>query len=118
MKNNGTYLSYIAGFILSLVLTLIACGLVFINTLSGHAVFSHEFLRTIVILLAVLQLAVQCVFFLRLGRGAGQGGNLVIFSFMLILVAIIVGGSLWIMKNLNYNMTPTQMDAYMIGQSE
>jgi len=36
---------------------------------------------------------------------------------MILVVMILVGGSLWIMKNLNYRMTPEQMNQYMIDQN-
>ena len=36
--------------------------------------------------------------------------------FMLGIVLIIVGGSVWIMNNLNYRMTPQQMEQYLKSQ--
>ena len=41
------------------------------------------------------------------------------FVFMIVTVATIVLGSIWIMANLNYNMmSPEQVDTYMLKQSK
>ena len=32
------------------------------------------------------------------------------FCFMLLVVFLVIGGSLWIMNNLDYNMMPAGMD--------
>jgi len=104
---------YLMGFLLAAVLTLTAFLLV------GTHVFDRTVTIGIIIALAVLQLFVQLVFFLHLGKEARPRWNLVTFLFMLMVLVIIVGGSLWIMDNLNYNMmmSPEEMDRYMIEQS-
>lgn len=102
--------SYTVGFVLSLILTLAAYFTVVNDILSG---------RTVVIViagLAVAQLLVQLVFFLHLHRESKPRLNLLVFSFMLMVVGIVVIGSLWIMENLNYNMLPHEADEYLLEE--
>jgi cytochrome o ubiquinol oxidase operon protein cyoD len=90
--------TYLIGFILCLVLTLIAFAIV------GKDSLSNTFLYVTVSVLAILQLIVQVVCFLRLNASKGARWNLVSFLFTILIILVIVGGSLWIMWNLNYNM--------------
>lgn len=105
--------SYIIGFVLSVVLTLGAYFAVTEEWLSGTALIA------LIMGLASLQFIVQLFFFLHLGSESKPRWKLAAFLFMFLVLVIIVGGSLWIMANLNYNMmmTPEQMDEYMLKQS-
>lgn len=94
--------TYINGFILSIVLTLLAFGLVSQHVNSDHTAFSHTSLTWFLAGLATAQLLVQLVFFLHLGKESRPKLNLMAFYFMLLTVIIIVFGSLWIMDNLDY----------------
>lgn len=102
--------SYVTGFGLSIILTLVAYLLV-----TNHA-FSKWLLVGVIITLAVVQFAVQLLFFLHLSQEARPRWRLQAFLFMLMVVLIIVIGSLWIMAHLNYHMTPQQQDKYLQGQ--
>lgn len=106
----GSYGSYFVGFVLSVLFTILPYLIVVRNLLDGGA------LLVALAGFAVAQLLVQLVFFLHLGRESKPRWNLMMFCFMLIIVAIIVGGTLWIMHNLDYNMMPDQMDSYMREQ--
>lgn len=97
---HGSLLSYFLGFTLSIVLTLVAYQLVAGRLLSGWELILS------LMLCAAAQLVVQLVFFLHLGRATPRW-NVMALAFMVLVVLIMVGGSLWIMKNLNYNMMPT-----------
>src|SRR5271154_1342220 len=110
--------SYITGYISSVLLTLAAYALIEIHITSLHETFSHPFLTVAILVLAVVQLIVQLIFFLHLGGGPEGRWNLVIFGPTLAIVLILVVGSLWIMNHLNYNMmaSPTQMNAYIQSQ--
>lgn len=102
------YRSYVVGFVLSVIITLMAYIFV-VNQL-----WSKEVLTYVVMALAIVQLVVQLVFFLHLGRGSNW--KLITFLFALLVVVIIVWGSIWIMDNLDYNMmhmSPEQMHEYM-----
>jgi cytochrome o ubiquinol oxidase subunit IV len=95
--NHGTLRSYVMGFVLSIALTIIPYAIV-----SGYA-FSRGVIVAAIVGLGVAQLLVQLVFFLHLGRESKPRWNLIVFFFMLLVVVIILGGTLWIMSNLNYN---------------
>ena len=102
------YISYIVGFVLSIATTVLAYFFV-VNRL-----LPKEALILVVMAIAVVQLVIQLVFFLHLGRGNRWKG--ITFAFALLTVLIVVVGSLWIMHNLDYNMTqmtPDQMSQYM-----
>jgi cytochrome o ubiquinol oxidase operon protein cyoD len=90
-------------------LTLIAFYLV------GNHSFSSTGLKLVVLLLAVIQLFVQTVFFLHLGKESKPRWNLIVFGFAVMVVFIVVVGSLWIMNNLGYHMaSPEQTDQQII----
>ena len=106
--NNRTLISYITGFVLSLALTLTAYLLV-----SQHVLASGP-LVTAIAVLAIVQLLVQLVLFLHLGSEPKPRWNLVVSLFAALVVVIVVFGSLWIMNNLNYHMSPANTDKYII----
>jgi cytochrome o ubiquinol oxidase operon protein cyoD len=98
----------VAGFVLSTILTLTAYSLVVNGIL-------HDWtLAYAIIGLALLQLIVQLLFFLHLGRENEPRWNLLAFDFTLVVVVIIVIGSIWIMNNLHYNMTPQEVDQELL----
>jgi len=104
---NATLKSYVAGFGLSILLTLGAYFLANAHVQSGHLwPSSHQLLVAWLVGLALVQFVVQLIFFLHLGRETKPRWNLLVFGFMGLVVAILVFGSLWIMNNLNYNMMP------------
>jgi len=104
----ATLLSYTVGFILSIMLTFAAYLVVVNHRLVGGA------LILALLGLAVVQLMVQLLFFLHLGRESKPRWNFLVFATMVIIVVIVAGGSLWIMKHLNYRtMTPTDTKTYL-----
>lgn len=109
---------YIVGLALSLLLTLTAFGIIEVHFWSHHAIFSHAFLYAAIVVLALIQFAVQVYCFLHLGRGADRDWNITAFSFALIVVVILVGGTLWIMSNLQSNMSYPFDGGLITPQSE
>lgn len=108
---NGSFRTYVSGYILSVVLTMSAYLVV------THRVFSaNRDLIAAVIALALAQFMTQLYFFLHLGKETRPRWKLLVFFFMIIIVSILVFGSLWIMSNLNYRMTPEQINTYMNNQ--
>ena len=101
---------YINGFVLSIILTVTAYLIVM------HHALSYDFTISTIVELAIVQFLVQLVFFLHLGREARPRWKLFVFLFMLLVVGILVFGSLWIMNNLNYRMTPQQINTYLNNQ--
>lgn len=93
-----TLSGYLKGFILSLIFTVLAFWIV------GVRAFSEAGMIAAIMILAVAQLIVQVIFFLRLnGQGEGKW-NMMSFLFTIFVAFVLIGGSIWIMWNLNYNM--------------
>lgn len=104
----GGYKSYVIGFILSVLITLFA------YTATVSDLWTKEMVVYIVLAFAAVQLVVQMVFFLHLGRGSRW--KAVTFYFTLLTIGIIIVGTIWIMNNLDYNMmqmSPEDMKEYM-----
>ena len=97
-KNLKSLNSYVLGFLLSLILTLIAFFVV-----AKHSLPQVDLMATLMVL-AVVQLFVQVVFFLRLNATPEGRWNLMPFLCAILIVLVLVFGSIWIMANLNYNM--------------
>lgn len=105
-----SYGKYIFGFVSSVVLTLTSYALV-----TRHAL-NHDLIIGIIASLACVQFIVQMVFFLHIGEERKPRWKQLVMWFMLGIVFVIVVGSIWIMNNLNYRMTPEQMTQYMKSQ--
>lgn len=93
-----TLKSYMIGLFLSLVFTFCSFGIV------AHHPFSTSIIFIVLAVLAIAQLIAQVIFFLRMNASEDGLWNLMPFLFTILIVSVIVGGSLWIMFNLNYNM--------------
>ncbi len=107
-----TLRSYVAGFVLSILLTLEAYVLVV-----RHAVAS-PILVAAVAGLALVQFIVQLLFFLHLGRETKPRWKFYVFLYTVLLVAVLVIGSIWIMSNLGYHTpSPSEVDHYLKIQS-
>jgi cytochrome o ubiquinol oxidase operon protein cyoD len=90
--------AYVTGLVLCLVLTFFAFALVYSHQMST------VMLDTTLAGLAIIQLLVQCICFLRLNMSKEGQWNVLPFLFALLIIFILAGGSLWIMANLNYFM--------------
>ncbi len=97
-SNHGSLKSYIIGFILSILLTIIPYVLVVNHVLASESTFIA------IVVLAVLQLLVQLIFFLHLSTAPAYRNTLLSFIFTVIVLFILVAGTLWIMYNMNVNM--------------
>ncbi|HEY2011640.1 MAG TPA: cytochrome o ubiquinol oxidase subunit IV [Rhizomicrobium sp.] len=102
-SDHGSFRSYTVGLLWSLGLTLLSFGVVMTH------VVAVRYLLPAIVVLAVVQLVVQLIYFLHLGTARSQRSNSAIFLFTALLIAIMVSGSLWVMHNANINMMPTQM---------
>ena len=58
------------------------------------------------VVLAIAQMGVHLVFFLHITTGADNTNNVLALAFGILIVILVMGGSLWIMANLNHNMMP------------
>lgn len=107
----GTLRVYVSGYVLSVVLTLVAYVAV------THNWLVHAPLMVLLVALALLQFLVQLFFFLHLGQENRPRWKLLVLILMIIIVSILVFGSLWITNNLNRRMTTKQMYQYMQNQN-
>jgi cytochrome o ubiquinol oxidase operon protein cyoD len=97
--------AYLTGFGLSVLLTVVAFGLMYFHLKSDHVMPPHELMVPILILLAVAQFFIQLVFFLHLGQEEKPRWNSIAFGFAAFVVIVIVGGTLWIMANLEHGQS-------------
>ncbi len=111
-----SFKSYLIGFLISVGLTLVAFYFGYQHLSSEHISYSHESLRTIFGVLAIVQLIVQLIFFLHLGKGADKAWNLAAFFSTGFIILLLVVASIWIMNHLNYNMTPSEMNNYLMRE--
>lgn len=108
-EHKGLLKSYIIGFILSVVLTIAAYFLVHVHISMSHTGITHDFIIPILLILAVLQLFVQLLFFLHMGKEKKPRWNMFVFVSFIGLILLIAISSLWIMHHLNY-MMPHDME--------
>jgi len=98
---HGTRRGYLIGFALSAVLTAVPFWLVMTGVLA-----SAQTTAIAVIVLAFVQIVVHTVFFLHVNTRSEGGWTLMALAFTVVMVAIVITGSLWIMYHLNSNMMP------------
>ena len=98
LDGHGSLKSYIIGFILSIILTLIPYYIVTTHAMSVTLTYA------MVLLFAVLQFIIQVVFFLHVSEGQDSKWNIMALVFTIVVLLILIFGSMWIMYNLDYNM--------------
>lgn len=113
-SHKTTFATYIIGFLLSIILTIIAYLFALNHITSQHHLFEHPFLIGLFIVLAFIQLIVQLLYFLHLGHESKPRWNLVFFLSTFSVVLLVVVASLWIMSHLDYNMTPQDMNQQIL----
>ncbi len=109
-EHSLTYGKYVGGFLGSIFLTLCAYWI------AVHGRGGLGMLEVSLAVLAVVQFILQMVLFLHIGEEHGPRWKLAAAGFMLGIILILVGGSVWIMNNLNTRMTPQQMNQYLRSQ--
>ena len=95
---HGSLGGYLIGFALSVVLTAVPFALVMTGALSRGAT------ALVIAALAAIQIVVHAVFFLHMNPRSEAGWTLMAALFTLVLVAITLPGSLWVMYHLDTNM--------------
>jgi len=99
---HGSLKGYLTGLGLSAILTAIPFWLVMNGALPPQVT------GLIVVLCAAAQIVAHMMFFLHMNGRAEGGWTLLALMFTLIVVAITLSGSLWVMYHLNTNMMPAQ----------
>ncbi len=95
---HGSVKEYVNGLILSFALTAIPFVMVMLGMFSPGASIA------VIMVCAIAQILVQLVFFLHMNLSAGQQWNVVSAVLVVILVAILIVGSIWVMQHMNHNM--------------
>jgi cytochrome o ubiquinol oxidase operon protein cyoD len=96
----GSFAGYTAGLIFALLLT----GASFLVS-QTHLLWAPGVPAGLAVL-AIAQMGVHLVFFLRISTGPDNTNNVLALAFGLLIVTLVVSGSLWIMAHLNANMMP------------
>jgi cytochrome o ubiquinol oxidase operon protein cyoD len=65
------------------------------------------------VVLAIAQMGVHLVFFLHITTAPDSTNNVLALAFGLLIVFLVVGGSLWIMGDLNGMLMPAPMHMQM-----
>jgi len=96
---------YLVGLVLASVLTLTSFYV------AGTDLVWAPSIPVALVVLAIAQMGVHLVFFLHITTGPDNTNNVMALAFGVLIVILVIGGSLWIMANLNHNMMP--MDQIM-----
>ena len=98
---HGTFRSYVTGFVLSVILTAIPFWLVMAGVFE-----SRLGTAALVMGFGAIQIVVHMIYFLHMNTKSEGGWTMLALIFTLLLVAIALAGSLWVMHHLNVNMMP------------
>jgi cytochrome o ubiquinol oxidase subunit IV len=97
---HGSLRGYIIGYVSAIALTIAAFT---VAPSTGMAPFSIEAALAV---LAIAQMLVHLIFFLHINTAPSQKTNILAFTATMLIIAIVVIGSIWIMGHLNRNMVP------------
>ncbi len=89
---SGSPWMYIAGFVISIALTLGALWLALARQ------FSTEALLTVILILAILQIGVQMFFFMHVTESPRPQFNLWILGLGMFFTFVVIASSIWIMS--------------------
>lgn len=92
---------YVIGFVLSIILTVIPFWLVM-----GEVLDSTTLTVGLIIVFAVAQIFVHMIYFLHMNRKSEGGWTVLALIFTVIVLAIAIAGSIWVMYHLDTNMMP------------
>ena len=92
---------YVIGFVLACVLT--AASFYVLNT----SLIWGPGIPVALVVLAIAQMGVHLVFFLHITTAPDNTNNVLALAFGVLIVALVIGGSLWIMDHLSQNVMPT-----------
>jgi len=96
--SHSNYKSYIIGFALATLFTLVSFAFVMIDQVPKKVAFFGLSIA------AVLQMLVHVRYFLHLDNSREQRWNVFLLVFTAVLVFIFVGGTIWVMYSLNSRM--------------
>ncbi|MEM1005206.1 MAG: cytochrome o ubiquinol oxidase subunit IV [Pseudomonadota bacterium] len=99
--SHGTFKSYVIGFLLSVVLTLIPFWIVL-----GDVTDNTVWAVVIIFTLGATQMMVHIHYFLHVSLKVEQGWQAMSLGMTVLLLVIVMAGSIWVMFNLEENMMP------------
>lgn len=91
---------YVIGFVGALLLTLASFWAAETDLIWGPGV------PVLISVLAIAQMGVHLAFFLHISSAPDHTNTILALAFGLLIVALVIIGSLWIMGNLDENMVP------------
>lgn len=97
---NVSFKPLVLGYVLSLSLALAAYRIV------SHYHLKVNVLMPTIIAIGTVSALLQMIFYFHIGLESKPRWNLMMFLFMVFVTIVLVGGSLWIMTNINYNLMP------------
>jgi cytochrome o ubiquinol oxidase operon protein cyoD len=96
---------YVIGLALAVLLTVASFYVVHTNLIWGPGI------PVALVTLAIAQIGIHLVFFLHITTAPDNTNNVLALAFGVLIVALVIGGSIWIMDHLNERMMP--MDQMM-----
>ena len=93
-------LGYLIGLGLAILLTAVSFFI------AGTFLVWRPSVPVALVVLAIAQIGVHLVFFLHITTGPDNVNNVMALAFGVLIVFLLLAGSLWIMENMNHNMTP------------
>lgn len=96
--------NYVVGYLLCFILTMISFWL------ATYAPFNKAIIYMSLCFFAVAQMILQAVYFLGLKYDVKGRWNVLPFIFTIVIIVFLIGGSLWIMHDLNV----LTMEVYMV----
>jgi len=99
--------TYLLGLGFATILTIASFWIAAAHPIWGPAV------PVALIVLAIAQMGVHLVFFLHVTTGPDNTNNVLALAFGVMVVALVVLGSIWIMDHLKQNMMPTDQQMQM-----
>jgi cytochrome o ubiquinol oxidase operon protein cyoD len=106
---DGSVAQRIVGYLVGLGLAILLTATSFF--VAGTDLVWQPSIPVALVVLAIAQMGVHLVFFLHITTGPDNTNNVLALAFGVLIVFLVIGGSLWIMANLNHNMMP--MDQLM-----
>ena len=102
--DHGSLKSYLTGFALSILLTVIPFAVVMAGGLP-----SKHLTIALVLGAAAVQILVHMIYFLHMKSSTEDGWTLISLIFTVVLLVIMLSGSVWVMYHMNANMMPMSL---------
>ena len=92
--------TYFIGFALAILLTAASFAV------AGTTLIWAPAIPMALVVLAVAQIGIHLAFFLHITTAPDNTNNVLALAFGVLIVALVIAGSIWIMGHLNHNLMP------------